>query len=136
MPVIEGADMTTISTKRQALPEGDYRLQITTSEFDESKTKIIIKTKVVESSVEGQVGKEFWDWCSVVGEWKEIGLQQIKRYLEAVFGKGSPEAEAVPPDTDVLHGHVVDVYLAVESYKGKSGEEEQSNRAKRIRAAA
>lgn len=133
-PVIEGADLTTISTKREPLPEYDYVLEIFGSEFDESRTKIIVKTRVAEGP-DNTVGKEFWDWCQVTGEWKEIGLQQIKRYLEAVFGKGSDEAEAVPPDTDVLHGHKVRAYLIIDSYT-KDGEEQRNNKAKRIRAAA
>lgn len=133
MPVIQGADLSSVSTERQALPEGDYLLDIFTSELSENKEKVIIKMKVLDGP-EGTKNKEFWDWCTVTGQWTEIGLQQIKRYLEAVFGKGSTEAEAAPPDTDPLHGHQVRVYLSIESYK-KDGEDKTSNKAKQIRAA-
>jgi hypothetical protein len=133
MPVIQGADLTSVSTTREPLPEQEYLLDIFGSEMSEDGTKVIIKTRVIEPSEEAK--KEFWDWCTVSGEWKEIGLQQVKRYLEAVFGKGSPEAEASPPDTDPLHGHQVRAYLTISAYKDSTGQEQRNNKAKRIRAA-
>lgn len=134
MPVIQGADLTAVSTSMEPVPESEVVLDIVTSEFSDDKNKIIIKTKIVEHDEERYVGREFWDWCNVTGDHAHIGLQQIKRYLEAVFGKGSPQAEASPPDTDVLHGSRVRAYLTVDSWKDQTGQEKKGNKAKRIMA--
>lgn len=137
MPVIEGADLTSVSTTREPLPEEDYLFDIIGSEMSEDKNKLILKLRVVEPEEVNGVnvkGREFWEWLTVKGEWGHIGLQQLKRYLEAVFGKGSTEADT--PDSDPLHGQQVRAYLIIDPYKDKTtGEEVKNNKAKRIRAA-
>lgn len=133
MPVLENVDLSSVSTKREAFPEGEYTLTFKASELDAEKKTLIMKT-VIEAPDKYQ-GREFWDWINIVqndGKKNEIGYKNIKRYLEAVFGKGSSEAEASPPDTDVLNGHQVVVYLKQTSYKDKSGEDQPKNEVKKI----
>lgn len=133
MPVLENVDLSSVSTKREAFPEGEYTLTFKASELDAEKKTVILKT-VIEAPDQYQ-GREFWDWINIVqndGKKNEIGYKNIKRYLEAVFGKGSSEAEASPPDTDVLNGHQVMVYLKQTSYKDKSGEDQPKNEVKKI----
>lgn len=133
MPVLENVDLSSVSTKREAFPEGEYTLTFKSSELDAEKKTLIMKT-VIEEPTQYQ-GREFWDWINIIqndGKKNEIGYKNIKRYLEAVFGKGSSEAEASPPDTDVLNGHQVMVYLKQTSYKDKSGEDQPKNEVKKI----
>lgn len=133
MPILEGVDLTSVSTKREAFPEGEYTLTFKGSELDEAKKTLILKT-VIEAPDQYQ-GREFWDWINIVqndGKKNEIGYKNIKRYLEAVFGKGSSEAEASPPDTDVLNGHQVVVYLKQTTYTDKDKIEQPKNEVKKI----
>ena len=140
MPVIQGADLTSVSTKREPFAEGEYKVTVKESELSNAKT-LIIKSRIDEgpdSSTEYQ-NQEFWDYVNLVqndGKQNRIGLTTIKRYLEAAFGEGSSEAEASPPDTDVLNGHQVGLYLTIEEYKGKDWKEgdelQRRNKVKRI----
>lgn len=131
-PVIEGADLTSVSTKREPYPEGEYTITIKNSELDEEKKTLILKSNIEEP--EQFRGRELWDFINLVqndGKKNKIGWITIKRYLEAAFGKGSNEAESNPPDTDVLNGQQVKVYLKVTSYK-KDGEDVPKNEVKKI----
>lgn len=134
MPVIEGADLTSVSTKREPYPEGEYSITIKESEFqDDSKKTLILKSIIDEP--EQFRGRELWDFINLVqndGKVNKIGWTTIKRYLEAAYGKKSVEAEAAPPDTDLLNGQQVKVYLKQTSYKDKAGEEQQKNEVKKI----
>jgi hypothetical protein len=134
-PVLENVDLTSVSTKREAFPEGEYTVTIKGSELDEGKKTLIMKT-VIEEPTELQ-GREFWDWINIVqndGKKNEIGYKNIKRYLEAAFGKGSSEAESSPPDTDVLNGHQVVLYLKQTTYTDKDKQEQPKNEVKKISA--
>jgi hypothetical protein len=51
------------------------------------------------------------------GKKNDIGLKTLKRYLEAVFGKDSPESQRA--NSDPLTGHMVKVYLTQKQYKGR-----------------
>lgn len=116
MPVIEGADLTSVSTDHEPYPGGEYLVTVKESEIQNGKS-LIIKSRI-EEPVEYQ-GREYWDFINLKqndGKQNRIGLESTKRYLEAVFGKGSPEAEASPPDTDVLNGHQVKLLLEVREY--------------------
>jgi hypothetical protein len=139
MPEIEGADLTSISTKTEAYPEQEYLMLITGSEFmDEAKKTLIIKRKIVEPAE--FVDRESWDFINLVqndGKKNDIGLKTLKRYLEAVFGKDSPESQRA--NSDPLTGHMVKVYLTQKQYKGRDwveGDElEKGNKTKKISAA-
>lgn len=116
MPIIEGADLTSVSTEREPYPDGEYLVTVQSSEIKDGKS-LIIKSRI-EEPVEYQ-GREYWDFINLKqndGKQNRIGLESCKRYLEAVFGKGSSEAEASPPDTDVLNGHQVKLLLETRSY--------------------
>jgi len=133
MPVIQNADLTSVSTEREPYPEGEYLITVKESELKDNKT-VIIKSRI-EEPAEFQ-GREYWDFINIVqndGKMNRIGLENIKRYLEAVFGKGSPEAEASPPDTDVLNGHQVRALLTIREYTPQ-GETEarRNNQTKRV----
>lgn len=133
-PQIEGADLTSISTERESLPEGDYLVQVLNSELSEDKRTLIIKSEIIEPAE--AAGREYWEFCNIVknnGEPNEIGYQTLKRYLEAVFGKGSPESNRA--DSDPLHGHQVRLYLVPNDFTRKDGSTGHGNKAKKIMAA-
>lgn len=135
-PVIEGADLTSVSTTREPYKEGEILVTIKESEFqtDEKKT-LIIKTKI--EAPEEYKDREYWDFVNLIqndGKKNKIGWTTIKRYMEAAFGKGSAEAESVPPDTDLLNGRQVKLYLKLTSYK-KDGVDVPKNETKKIYAA-
>lgn len=131
-PVIEGADLTSVSTTREPYPEGEYTITIKESELDENKKTLTLKSVIEEP--EAFKGRELWDFINLVqndGKKNKIGWTTIKRYMEAAFGKGSTEAESVPPDTDVLNGQQVKVYLKQTTYK-KDGVDVPKNEVKKI----
>ena len=131
MPIIPGADLTSVSTKREAYPEGEYLVTIIGSELSEDKRSLILETRIEEP---GELqGRKFSHWINVVqndGKPNRIGWTTLKRYLEAVFGKGSPES--LQNDSDPLTGHTVHLQLEKGSYTDKSGEEQEKNEVKRI----
>lgn len=136
MPIIEGADLSTISTERELLPEGEYLFTILDSEMSEDKSSLILKRRIEEApeGSEKLVGTESWDWINLVqgdGKKNEIGLVTLKKYLEAVFGKDSPESAQA--DSDLLHGHEVRIYVIQRA--GKKDPDKLYNNSKRISAA-
>lgn len=136
MPIIEGADMSSISTERDLLPEGEYTFTILESELSEDGKSVIIKRRIDAAPPEAEkfLNTESWDWVNIRkndGKVNEIGFQTIKKYLEAVFGKGSDESNQ--PDTDPLNGHQVGIYIVQKSYKDKnSGEDKTVNNNKKF----
>ena len=119
MPIIEGADMASISTERKLIPEGEYLFTITDQEMSDDKSTLIIKRRIEEAPDPQYVGQEAWDFVNLVqndGKTNTIGLETIKKYLEAVFGKGSPESQS--NDTDPLTGQQVRIYISHRSAKG------------------
>lgn len=146
-PIIQGADLTSVSTDRQPWPEGNYKVTIKESVVEGNGKTLIIKSRIDECDVDISAmpeskdgGHEYWDYINLVqndGKQNRISLEHIKRYLEAVFGKGSAEAEASPPDTDVLNGHSVELFITQRTYTPKGETEERTvNNIKRIFAAA
>lgn len=140
MPVIQGADLSSVTTERKAFDEGEYLVTIQSSEFGGDQNKmLIIKTKIEAAPNDADVGREFWDWVNVIqndGKINQISMAHVKRYMEAVFGKGAPETEGNPPDTDPLNGHQVRLYLILDTYKDKkSGEDKTNNKVKQILSA-
>lgn len=120
MPIIQGADLTNVSTEFELYPAGEYVATVKESEFANDNKQLRIKSVFVEP-VE-YAGKVFTDFINLVqndGKQNQYGLASVKQYLEAVFGKNSPEAEASPPDTDVLNGHNVKLVLAINEYTPK-----------------
>lgn len=135
MPVIEGADLTKVSTTYEPLPEGEYLLNVKEVIWaDENKKAQVIINEVLEPvELKGRTHRDYVNLFTKEGKLNEISLSHIKRYLEAVFGKGSPEAEATPPDTDLLVGHQTRQYLIVDSYEDRTTKEEKkNNKAKKI----
>lgn len=131
MPIIEGADLTSVSTKREAYPDGEYLVTIIGSELDEKKKNLLIQTRIEEPS--DLQGRKFTHWINIVqndGKPNRIGWTTLKRYLEAVFGVGSPESKQ--NDSDPLTGHTVHLQLDKSTYKDKDGEEQEKNEVKRI----
>lgn len=124
MPVLQGADLTTVSTEFKPYPEGLYTVRVESSEFAKDNTQLRIHS-VIETPEEF-AGKKFVHFINVVkndGKPNPYGLSDVKRYMEAVFGKGSAEAEASSPDTDALNGSVVSLYLTQGEYEGKATQE-------------
>lgn len=136
MPVIQGADLTSVSTDR-FFPEGEYLVTVKESKLSDDGKSLQIISRIDEPAEFAD--REYWDFINLIqndGKQNRMGLGTIKSYLEAAFGKGSPEAEASPPDTDPLNGHSLKLVLTVREYKGKDWKEgdemEKGNRVKRI----
>lgn len=123
-PIIEGADLTSVSTEFEPYAEQEIIVTVQKSELTEDKKQLRIVTKIDEpAELNGRPYTEFINLIQNDGKQNEIGWSTIKRWLEAVFGKGSPEAEAAPPDTDNLDGHQVRLYLTINEYKPKGWQE-------------
>lgn len=136
MPVLHGADLSSVSTERKLYDEGEYLVTIIGSEMGgKSKNMLIIKTKIAAAPNDADVDSEFWDWINYIqndGKVNQISLSHIKRYMESVFGKDSAEANASPPDTDLLNGSQVRLYLIQDPYTDNSGTEKVNNKVKQI----
>jgi len=121
-PIIQGADLSTVSITREPFAEGEYLVTILKSEIQPGGKMLVIKTKIEQAPEDKDIGREFWDWVNIIqndGKINQISMEHLKRYLAAVFGKDSPEANAAPPDTDPLDGHQVKLYLIKDSYPDK-----------------
>ena len=106
MPIIEGADLSNVSSNN-TVPAGTYRFRVKKSEYiGDNNENLIIISEILEAPEEALVGKDYRDLINRVqkdGKTNEFFLQNIKRYMEACFGKGSPQAVASSPDTDWLN---------------------------------
>lgn len=138
-PVIEGADLTSVSTEFEPYPEieSGYKVTYISSELSEDKKQLQIKTRIEEpAEYAGRPYTEFINLIQNDGKKNQIGWTTIKRHLEAVFGKGSAEAESSPPDTDLLNGHQAVLYLEINEYKPKGWKEgeplKKNNKTKKI----
>ena len=132
MPIIEDADLTSVSTDREPFPEGLYHVTVKESELIKADgggyKGVIIKSRINAAEVEGEPAdkfaeREYWHYIYTRqndGKPNKVGLSDIKRYLEAGFGKGSPEAESAKPDTDLLNGMNLKLYLKVREYDDKN----------------
>lgn len=117
MPVLQNVDLTSVSTDREPYPNGEYLMTVKSSELTGNGKGLVIK-RVIQDHPEFQ-DQESWDFINLRqndGKVNTIGLETVKRYMEAVFGKGSSEAEASPPDTDLLNGHSIRVLLEINEY--------------------
>lgn len=141
MPILEGVDLTSVSTKREPLPAyEDYLFTIIGQEYD--KKQLVVKMRVEEPREINGVnvqGREHWEYINLVkndGKPNQLGWTTVKRFMEAVFGEGSAEAETNPPDTDQLDGHQVRGHLVINEYKPsnwKEGDElSRNNKIKKL----
>lgn len=131
MPVLKNANLSSVSTEFKPYPEGEYLIRVESSEVHQDGAQLRIISKIEEPAE--FAGRTFTDFINLVkndGKRNDIGYTTVKRYLEAVFGKGSPEADAEEPDTDALNGSALRIYLVEETYKDKSGAEKPTNRVK------
>jgi len=127
-PVIEGADLSSVSTKRPVWAEATYRTTIVKSEFDEQKKNLIIFHRLREPAGNQKAGDEYQDWLNIVtnaGERNEIGYQSLKKYFEALMPEHANDA---PPNSDLLHG--IDCKVMITSKDDKDGT--PRNRIKKI----
>ncbi len=124
MPVLTGGNLSSVETSFKPYPEGLYTIRVEGSELAKDNAQLRIKS-VIEAPEEF-AGKSFTHFISLNkkdGTRNAYGWADIKRYLEAVFGKGSAEAEAGDPDTDALNGSVLKLYLVEGEYEGKPTQE-------------
>jgi hypothetical protein len=128
-PVIEGADLSSVSTKFEIWPEGTYPTVIMTSKFDDKGKNLMIIHKTREPVGMIQAGREYTDFINMTtnaGERNDIGHKSLKRYFEALL----PEhANDNPPNSDLLHG--LDCKLFISS-KANKDTDEQRNYVKKI----
>ena len=130
-PIIDGADLTEVSTDFEVLPEGDY--VVTIKDVVEGKTKknqlpqVIVQMQVTDGNSEFN-GKPISDFITLKqndGKKNEIGLKQLKRYFEAVLGKEA--ANTTAPDTDLLKDKQVRIMVSVNKYTPEGETEERTN---------
>jgi hypothetical protein len=128
MPVIEGADLSTVSTKFPLWPEGAYKTTIKGSHFDDEKKNLIIVHRLREAHGDYKAGREYQNYINLktnAGEVNEIGYQSIKKYFEPLL----PEhANDRPPNTDLLDGMDCTIYISQRTGK----DEVERNYVKRI----
>lgn len=121
-PVIDGADLTKVSTSRDPYPEGEYHVTVVKSELSDDRRSLTFQNRIDEPAEYAETKRIFFDNINIRdenGKWNDMGLASIKKYLEAQFGKGSPEAEAFPPNTDPLDGARLGMYLTIREYDSK-----------------
>lgn len=119
-PIIEGADLTTVDTSFKNYPEGSYLVLIKDVEIFEDR-QARVKCEIVEAEDPSFVGKPFIHFINfrdADGSLNKYGLADIKRYLEAIYGKGSPESNTA--DTDLLPNNQVLLYLNERADKNDS----------------
>lgn len=133
MPVIEGADLSSVSLSR-AWPEAAYKTTIKESHFDEKgKNLVIVHLLREEVSAGGQTikaGREYQDWINLVtnaGDRNELGWASIKKYFKAL---NPAHANDNPPNTDLLNGLDCTIYLTVQV--DEDDPDNNRNRMKRI----
>lgn len=138
-PILENVDLTSVSTEFEPYPElsSGYKVTILSSELGEDKKQLMVKTRIEEPAE--YAGRPYTDFINLVqndGKPNPIGATTVKRYMEAVFGKGSTEAESFPPNTDLLNGHQALLYLEINEYKPKGWKEgdklKKNNKTKKI----
>jgi len=135
MPVLQNADLSSVDTSFKPYPERPegYVVRVKESQFHKDGAQLRIISEIEEP--EEYKGRPFTHFINVRqndGSANKYGLADVKRYMEAVFGKGSQEAENANPDTDVLNGSTVRLYLFEDSYKDKSGNDVPSQGVKKI----
>ena len=134
MPVIEGANLTSVSTEFEPFPEGEYHVTVLGSEFNDDHTALIIENRIDEPAEFAAQNRKFRDYINLRtndDKWNEIGLSSLKRYIEAVYGKGSPEAESFPPNSDVVHGQTLAMYMTIREYDDKKEKDANGQPVKR-----
>lgn len=121
MPIIEGADLTSIDTSFKNYPEGSYTVLVKEVTFWRGKdasdarhgTQVRVVTEIVDNDADpknnGKPFTHFINFRDENGELNRYGLADIKRYLEAIYGKGSPQVGR--GDTDDIAGNTVLLYL-------------------------
>lgn len=123
MPIIEGADLTSIETEFKNFPEGSYRMLVKEVNFYDDKdpvdspslaNKLRIVSEIQENDVDHEHNSKkfthFINFRNEDGTLNKYALADIKRYLEAIYGKKSPESNRA--DTDLIPGHEVTLYLS------------------------
>lgn len=101
-PVIEGADLGSVSTKYENWPEGAYKFTLYNSEWD-GKT-VRLKLRLREPKGDFKAGKEYTEFLNLKnneGEDNEYGYKDFKRWFEALV---PDHANDRPPNSDLLHG--------------------------------
>jgi hypothetical protein len=123
MPIIEDADLTSVSTTSEPLPEAEYEATITEVEYrtdNPAKPVVIVKSRIDGGDQNGRV---VWDWMHMKqndGKPNEVAKRQLKRYFEAVLGEEA--ANVSRPNTDDLINARVGLFLELEEYTPKASE--------------
>lgn len=128
MPILENVDLTTVSTKNEPYPEGEYSVTIKESEVRKQGKEIIFKHRI--DAPEKFQGREIWDFVNLKqndGKRNEIGWKRVKKYLEVCFGEGSEQAELTPPNTDLCNAQRCKLYVVINSYTDEQTKEEKTN---------
>lgn len=135
MPKI-GAGLADISTKIDPLPENTYRAEIADVTHGKSKKSsvpmITVEYKLTKDNEEGG-GRTLYDYFTLEqtnGDVNEAGLRSLKRLIIAACGEDRANAEDF--DTDELKGQLVDLVVKQEGYEDEAGDEQVSNRVKKV----
>lgn len=122
-----------VSTVVVPLTEGVYAASIDEVEVGQSKSKLPMVTVIYEISDGEFKGRKLYDYMVLETkkhEPNEAGLRQLKRLIVAALGEERADAEDF--DTDELVGASVTLVVKQESYEDEGGDDQISNRIKKV----
>lgn len=122
-----------VSTVVVPLAEGVYAASIDEVEVGQSKSKLPMVTVIYEISDGEFKGRKLYDYMVLETkkhEPNEAGLRQLKRLIVAALGEERADAEDF--DTDELVGASVTLVVKQESYEDEGGDDQISNRIKKV----
>lgn len=125
-----------VSTVVKPIDEGTYAAEISEVEVTESKSKlpmVVVTYAILEGDFKGRKLTDYMVLETKKHEPNEPGLRQLKRLIVAALGEDSANSDDF--DTDELQGQQVTLVIKQESYEDEGGEEQVSNRVKKVLAA-
>ncbi len=125
-----------VSTVVKPIDEGTYAAEISEVEVTESKSKlpmVVVTYTISDGDFKGRKLTDYMVLETKKREPNEPGLRQLKRLIVAALGEDSANSDDF--DTDELQGQNVTLVIKQESYEDEGGDEQVSNRVKKVLAA-
>ena len=137
MPKLPGS-LADVSTTFVPMPEGSYSAIIESVDLGKSsKSKvpmITVEYKIIDN--EEFKNRKLYDYFTLEtksGEPNEAGMRSLKKLIIAALGEDRANADDF--DTDELEGQQVTLVVKQEQYEDEGGDEQVSNRVKKVLAA-
>lgn len=129
-----GASLADISLVMKPIDEGPYAAEIGEVSNSPSKNHIPMIAITYSITEPGEfVGRKITDYFTLQtskGEPNEAGLRGLKRVITAALSEDRANDEDF--DTDELTGAAVTLYIKQEMYKDDAGDEQPSNKVKKV----